>query len=41
MTDTATTTPPVYTDAAGRPTIELLGAPDEAAGSCCGGGCCS
>ena len=44
MTDTIATTPPVFTDAAGRPTIELLGAPastDEAAGSCCGGGCCS
>jgi hypothetical protein len=43
MTDTDTT-PPVFTDAAGRPTIELLGEPaatDEAAGSCCGGGCCS
>jgi len=45
MSDTtSTSTPPVFTDAAGRPTIELLGATeatDEAAGSCCGGGCCS
>lgn len=42
MSDTIST-PPVFTDAAGRPTIELLGADatDEAAGSCCGGGCCS
>jgi len=47
MSDTITT-PPVFTDAAGRPTIELLGAPastdsatEAAAGSCCGGGCCS
>ena len=44
MSDTNTTTivPPVYTDAAGRPTIELLGQTDDSAGaSCCGGGCCS
>ena len=43
MSDTVIT-PPVFTDAAGRPTIELLGAAaatDEASGSCCGGGCCS
>ncbi|MBG6213472.1 hypothetical protein RCH23_001243 [Cryobacterium sp. CAN_C3] len=43
MSDTITT-PPVFTDAGGRPTIELLSADtatDEAAGSCCGGGCCS
>ncbi|WP_158250881.1 MULTISPECIES: hypothetical protein [Cryobacterium] len=46
MSDTNTTIiPPVYTDAAGRPTIQLQGltdaTTDEAAGSCCGGGCCS
>jgi hypothetical protein len=45
MSDTTTTVPPVSTDAAARPTIQLLGqtdaATDEAAGSCCGGGCCS
>ena len=41
MTDTVTT-PPVFTDAAGRPTIELRGVPaatDDAAGACCAGGC--
>lgn len=43
MSDTITT-PSDVADAAGRPTIELLGADattDDAAGSCCGGGCCS
>ena len=40
MTETPTT-PPVFTDAAGRPTIELRGvaAADDAAGACCEGGC--
>ena len=46
MSDTDTTiVPPVYTEPAGRPTIQLRGlteaTTDEAAGSCCGGGCCS
>ena len=46
MSDTNTAiVPPVTTEPAGRPTIQLLGQTeantDEAAGSCCGGGCCS
>ena len=44
-TNTTATVSPVYTDAAGRPAIQLLGqteaTTDDAAGSCCGGGCCS
>jgi len=36
MSDTTTTTP---TDATPRPTIELLGQSDEAAGSCGCGSC--
>ena len=47
MSDANTTiVPPVYTDAAGRPTIQLIGqtdatTDDSAGASCCGGGCCS
>ncbi|WP_166805526.1 hypothetical protein [Cryobacterium sp. Hb1] len=46
MSDTNTAiVPPLDTEPAGRPTIQLLGQTeantDEAAGSCCGGGCCS